>query len=121
MATKVDKVFDKMHELRQVELRHLSRTPFSYPVFVVWRNLPNGERKGRVVIDIRALNKISQSDTYPLPRQSDIIAAVAGYQFVTVVDAVGWFHQFKVKREDRHKFAVVSHRGQEQSSVALMA
>lgn len=36
------------------------------------------------------------------------------------MNAVGWFHQFNVKRFDRHKFTIVNHRGQEESSVALM-
>ena len=91
-----------------------------YSVFVVWRDTPEG-RKGRAVIDIRGLNDITKSDSYPLPLQSDVIARVAGYPYIsTVDDAVGWFHQFNVKRSDRSKFTVVSHRGQEESSVALM-
>lgn len=71
-------------------------------------------------MDIRGLNNITTSDTYPLPLQSDIIAAVAGYPYISTVDAVGWFHQFNVRRSDREKFTIVSHRGQEKSSVALM-
>lgn len=30
-----------------------------------------GSRKGRVVVDIRGLNKITESDSYPLPLQTD--------------------------------------------------
>lgn len=115
----VDKVFDQMQT--QGKMSYVTQpTKFSYPVFVVWRTLPNGTRKGRVVVDIRGLNKITESDTYPLPLQSDVIASVAGYRYITVVDAVGWFHQFRVRKKDRHKLTVVSHRGQEQSAVALM-
>ncbi len=115
----LDKTFDELH--RQGKL-HWSTQPtsFSYPAFVVWRELPGGERKGRVVVDIRGLNEIAESDTYPLPLQSDIISAVAGYDYISTVDARAWFHQFNVKRSDRSKFTVISHRGQEESSVALM-
>ena len=115
----IDESFDKLH--RQGKMTWSNQpTPFSYPVFVVWRNMPDGTRKGRVVIDIRGLNKITESDSYPLPLQSEITSAVAGFPYISVVDAVGWFHQFMVKRRDRHKLTVVSHRGQEQSNVALM-
>ena len=115
----VDDTFNKMHE--QGKMSFVTQpTRFSYPVFVVWRTLSDGTRKGRVVVDIRGLNQITESDSYPLPLQSDIIASLAGYRYITVVDAVGWFHQFRVKPSDRDKFTVVSHRGQEQSSVALM-
>lgn len=114
----IDATFDKLHEQGKM---HWSTqpTPFSYPVFVVWKDTSNG-RKGRVVVDIRELNKITENDTYPLPLQSDIISLLLGYSYLSTIDAVGWFHQFSVARQDRHKFTVVSHRGQEESAVALM-
>ena len=114
----IDATFDKLHE--QGKLHWTTQpTEFSYPAFVVWRDTPAGQ-KGRVVIDIRGLNDITESDSYPLPLQADVIAEVAGSPFISTIDAVGWFHQFNVQRKDRHKFTVVSHRGQEESSVALM-
>lgn len=114
----IDATFDKLHE--QGKMRWSTQpTPFSYPVFVVWKDTPNG-RKGRVVVDIRELNKITENDTYPLPLQSEIISLLLGYSYLSTIDAVGWFHQFLVARQDRHKFTVVSHRGQEESAVALM-
>ena len=33
---------------------------------------------------------------------------------------MGYFHQFRVKTEDRQKLTIVSHRGQEESTVALI-
>ena len=114
----VDRTFDKLHA--QGKMHFTSQpTPFSYPVFVVWRDTPEG-RKGRPVIDIRGLNEITEADSYPLPLQGDVISAVAGSPYISTMDAVGWFHQFNVRRSDRPKFTVVSHRGQEESSVALM-
>ena len=114
----VDETFDKLQ--KQGKLRFSTQpTPFSWPCFVVWRDTPQG-RKGRVVIDIRGLNAITEDDGYPLPLQSDIIALVAGYPYISTVDGVAWFHQFNAKKSDRHKLTIVSHRGQEESSVALM-
>lgn len=114
----IDATFDKLHEQGKMTWSN-QPTPFSYPVFVVWKDTPKG-RKGRVVVDIRELNKITETDSYPLPLQSEIIALLLGYSFLSTIDAVGWFHQFLVARYDRHKFTVVSHRGQEESAVALM-
>ena len=39
---------------------------------------------------------------------------------MTVVDGLSFFHQFRVCKEDREKFTIVTHRGLEQSKVALM-
>ena len=114
----IDETFDKLHQ--QGKMTWSSQpTPFSYPCFVVWREV-NGVKKGRVVIDIRSLNRITENDSYPLPLQTEVTSMVAGYAFISICDAVGWFHQFPVQVRDRHKLTIVSHRGQEQSNVALM-
>ncbi len=114
----VDETFDKLHEAGKLSWTEGS-TPFSYPVFCVWRTI-DGERKGRVVVDIRGLNAITQPDVYPLPLQTEIISAVRGCPFITVVDCSAFFYQWRVHPSDRHKLTVVSHRGQESFNVAVM-
>ena len=79
--TVIDDTFDKMQA--QGKMVFTSQpTPFSFPVFVVWRDTPTG-RNGRVVVDIRALNKMAISDSYPMPLQTDVIGAVAGFPFIS--------------------------------------
>ena len=79
----MDSTFDALHA--QERLRWTTEnTPFSYPVFVVWKTV-NAERKGRVVVDIRGLNQLVVPDAYPLPLQADIIAAVKGSSYISVV------------------------------------
>lgn len=72
----VNQAFDKLHTENRLEWASTS-TPFTYPCFVVWRETPKG-RKGRVVVDIWALNKITMPDAYPVPSQAEILAAVHG-------------------------------------------
>ena len=109
----VDKEFDAMHKSGKMEWT-TKPTPFAYPVFVVWRtiHLPGKtpERKGRVVIDIRGLNKLSEFDAYPIPLQADVTSAIQGCTYISVMDGAGFFHQWPVKKSDRHKLTVVSHR-----------
>ena len=100
-------------------------TPFALPVFVVYKTVYVGpekvpERKGRVVVDIRGLNKITVPDNHPLPLQDDIVTVVQGCTFVSVVDCSGQFHLFLVRRDHRQRFTVVSHRGSEHFNVAAM-
>ena len=119
----VDKEFDRLHQQGKMEWT-VEPTPYGFPCFVVWRtvHLPGKppERKGRVVIDIRGLNKISDFDAYPMQQQADIIAAIMGCPFISVMDAAAFFHQWLVRLADRHKLTVVSHRGSEQWNVAVM-
>ena len=69
---------------------------------------------------ITGMNEITENDTYPLPLQAEIIALLRGFALLPTIDAVGWFHQFLVRRTDRFKFTIVTHGGQEESAVALM-
>jgi hypothetical protein len=77
-------------------------------------------QKLRVVVDIRGLNKIAVPDSYPRPRQGDIISATRGSKYITVVDVSSFFCQWPVHPDDHHKFAVNSHRSQEFFTVAVM-
>jgi hypothetical protein len=65
-------------------------TAIACPVFVVWRTV-NGKEKGRVVTDLRPLNKIISPDIYPLPDQDDIIANLAGKKVFSSIDASKFF------------------------------
>lgn len=87
----IDETFDKLHSQDCMSWT-VNRTPFLFPVFVVWTILPDGTCKGRPVVDIRRLNQLLQSDVYPLPLQLDIIAAVQGCGYLTVVDCASFFY-----------------------------
>lgn len=82
--------------------------------------MPDGSRKGRVVVDIRALNKITMPDAYSVPSQADILAAIHGSKFITTVDCASFFYQRRVKPQHCHRLTVASHRGQETFKVAVM-
>ena len=117
----VDKTFDELHAAGKMSWTTES-TPFSYPVFCVWKPDVDGDglQKGRPVIDIRGLNAITQPDAYPLPLQSEIIVAVRDCIYISVIDCSAFFYQWRVHPSDRHKLTVVSHRGQESFNVAVM-
>ncbi|SMY30032.1 unnamed protein product [Zymoseptoria tritici ST99CH_1A5] len=137
----IDETFDELHAQDKMAF-NTKATEFGSPVFVTWRTLYDKDlkpyRKSRVVVDIRGTNKISRKDSYPVPLQSDLIACwknefchvtqgvgrrnrfLRGRNYITVVDAVACFYQWQVAEEDREKFTVNTHRGQEHFKVAVM-
>ena len=115
----VDQAFDKLHQQGCMTWTTQS-TPFTYPCFVVWKTTPNG-RKGWVVVNIRALNRITMPNAYPVPSQADILAAVQGAAYISTVDCASFFYQWRVKPQDSHKLTVSSHQGQETFQVAVMS
>jgi hypothetical protein len=59
---------------------------------VVYKTTPDRKRKGRAVVDIRGLNQLLLLDVYLIPLQSDIIIAIYGYKYITVVDYASFFY-----------------------------
>ena len=114
----IDAIFDKLHQQDKLHWT-IQSTAFSYSAFVVWRDT-SVDQKERVVIDIKDLNDITESDSYSLSLQFDIIIEVADSSYISIIDVVSWFHQFNVQRQNRHKFIIVTHREQEKFSVAFM-
>jgi transposase InsO family protein len=111
----INNTFDKLHDQGRMDWTD-NHSPSGYPVFVVWRRVEkNGQwiMKSRVVVDIRHLNKMTTPDIYPMPLQSEILAMIAGKRFISVIDAVAFFHQWRVWGPHRNRLTVVSHRGQE--------
>ena len=114
----IDEAFDKLHEQNRMEWTSTA-TPFSFPCFVIWKDTPQGP-KGRVVVDIRALNKITVPDAYPVPLQADILALIREATHISTVDAAAFFYQWWVKIGHRYRLTVSSHRGQETFKVPVM-
>lgn len=115
----IDGTFDELQQ--QQRLKYTTHaTPFSYPVFVIWRNLPNRERKGRVVVDIHGLNHLVILDADPLLLQADIIALCRGCLFISAMDATSFFYQWRVYPELQYALTVITHQGQETFQVTVM-
>lgn len=90
----IDAQFDLLHRQGRLEWAK-GPTSFTAPIFVVWRTV-KGEPKDRLIVDLRALNKITIPDSYLLPRQEDIIQALRGARYITAIDALSFFFQFGV-------------------------
>ena len=66
-------------------------TPFVTPLFIVWRII-NGEKKGRVVADLRAINCVAILNNYPLLSQDSILNCLIGKEFIIVLDVTVYFY-----------------------------
>jgi hypothetical protein len=106
----IDETFDELHKQGRMSWS-FKNTPHAGPVFVVWKNTHIGEEK---------INDKALPDFYPIPLQSDMISAVQGSKYITVLDAKSFFYQWRVKPQDRHQLSVISHRGQEEFNVAVI-
>ena len=82
-----------------------SESPWGAPVIVVYRN-----GKACVCIDYRKVNAVMLADEYLLPRQSDILRALSGSQWLSTFDALSGFHQLEVVEEHQNITAFCTHK-----------
>ena len=115
-------MFDKLHV--QNRMKYIIQSiSHDYFVFVIWKIVSDSdesERKNRIVIDIRNFNKIVVIDIYFMSLQSDITISIIDCQYISIFDAISFFHQWLMKFIDRHKLTIVLHRKQKQFNVIVM-
>lgn len=99
----IDKQMDTWIKLEVIEP---SKSPWSAPAFIVYRN-----KKPRMVIDYRKLHEQAVADEFPLPRQDEILQALEGSQWLSTLDALAGLMQLQVHPDHREKLAFRTHRG----------
>ena len=99
----IDKQLEKWYSQDVIEQ---ADSPWGAPVIVVYRF-----NKPRVCIDYRGVNSVSAADEYPLPRQTDILRALTGSQWLSTFDALSGFQQIEIKKDHRPITAFRCHQG----------
>ena len=87
----IDKQIDKWFSQGVIQE---SESPWGAPVIVIYRN-----GKARVCINDQKVNMVTIADEYPLPRQTDILQALSGSQWLSTFDALSGFHQLEIVKE----------------------
>lgn len=71
-----------------------SESPYCNPVWIVPKKIDaSGQKKWRLVIDFRQLNKKTIEDKYPLPRIEEILDNLGQCRYFSTLDLAQGFHQ----------------------------
>ena len=81
-------VKNKIEKLLAAKVIHTSQSSWSAPIIVV----PKGDRGKRLVIDYRALNKVTRKFTWPMPKVKDIFSKLNGATYFTTLDLHAGYH-----------------------------
>ena len=120
--TFINKKFDVLHV--QNKLKWTKTSSYVFSIFLIWHTVhlqnKKSQRKNRVMIDIRNLNKMSKFNVYFMFFQFDIISAIQNCKFISIMNCAVFFHQWQITSENRHKLTVVSHKNAKQWNVTIM-
>ena len=84
-----------------------SKSPWSFPIVVVDKK--DGTK--RFCVDFRQLNKVTKSNSWPLPLTDDLLDQLGDASYFTSLDLKSGYWQVLMSEEDREKTAFVCHRG----------
>ncbi len=85
-----------------------SKSPYGAPLFFVREK----DNKLRVVVDYRALNRITKRNNLPLPRSDEIFDMLENAKVFSKMDLKTGFHQIRVKPQGFEKTAFNTKYGQ---------
>ena len=82
-------VKDEIEKLLATKIIHTNCSSWSAPIIVV----PKGDGRKCLVIDNRALNKVTRKFTWPIPKVEDIFSKLNGATYFTTLDLrAGYYH-----------------------------
>jgi hypothetical protein len=103
-ADLIKKEVDEM--LKQGIIRY-SNSPWASPVVIV----PKKDGTRRFCVDYRRINKITEKDSYPIPRINDLLDNLGGMKWFTSIDLASGYWQVMMDKDDRKKTAFVCREG----------
>ena len=96
-----DWVKERIDKLLEAGVIRDSQSSWSAPIVVV----PKGDSGKRLYVDFRALNKITRTYVWPMPRVEDIFAKLGKAKFYTTVDLRSRYHHITLDKESIKKTA----------------
>ena len=94
-------VKDEIEKLLAAKVIYTSRSSWSAPIIVV----PKGDGGKCLVIDYRALNKVTRKFTWPMPKVEDIFSKLKRATYFTTLDLCTGYHHIPLDKSSIPKTA----------------
>jgi hypothetical protein len=96
-----EEIKDQISKWLKNDLIEPSVSEWNSPLLLVPKKSINGEKKFRVVIDYRSLNKEIKDDKFPLPNIVDILDGLGKCKYFSCLDLSQGYYQVKLETKDR--------------------
>ena len=94
-------VKNEIEKILAAKVIHSSHSSWSAPIIVV----PKGDGGKCLVIDYRALNKVTRKFTWPMPKVEDIFSKLNGATYFTTLDLCAGYHHIPLDKSSIPKTA----------------
>lgn len=91
----------QVNKLLRNNLIEPSMSNYNSPLILVPKKSVDGQRKWRMCVDYRMVNKKLIADKYPLPRIDDILDSLGRAKHFSVLDLYSGFHQIGIEEGSR--------------------
>ncbi|WP_331035211.1 reverse transcriptase domain-containing protein [Lactovum miscens] len=91
----------QVKNLLENDLIEPSCSNYNSPLILVPKPDLNGQKRWRMCVDYRLVNKKLIADKYPLPRIDEILDSLGRAKFFSVLDLFSGFHQIKLEKDSR--------------------
>jgi hypothetical protein len=90
-------------------IAEVSNSPWASPCVVVPKSIgDSSEKTWRLCGDYTGINKVLQTEHFPLPRISDLIFELRGSEIFTIIDLKNAYLQIPLAEKDKEKTAIVT-------------
>ena len=94
-------VNEEIEKLHTAKVIHSSRSSWSAPIIVV----PKGDGGKQLVINYKALNKVTRKFTWPMPKVKDIFSKLNGRNYFSTPDLQAGYHHIPLDKSSIPKTA----------------
>lgn len=96
-----EEIDNQINKLIRNEAIEPSQSNYNSPIILVPKKSQDGNKKYRLCIDYRRVNKKLIADKYPLPRIDEILDGLGAAKYFSVIDLLSGFHQIPISPESR--------------------
>lgn len=101
----------QVSKLLKNDLIEPSQSNYNSPLILVPKKSTDDEKKWRMCVDYRMVNKKLVADKYPLPRIDDILDSLGCARYFSVLDLYSGFHQIGIDENSRDITSFSTDRG----------
>lgn len=109
--TQKEEINSQVQALLDKDLIELSKSNYNSPLILVPKKSIDGERKWRMCVDYRLLNRKLIPDKFSLPRIEEILDGLGRARYFSVMDLQSGFHQIPLEEKSRPATAFSTDRG----------